>query len=146
VLDVPMDSDLIAAWKAAYMQLAEILIGVEKAKYEQLAAQNGGWAGWREFEISAIEATASGKNITLKAKDATAIAPATTGQMISVRVAVPEQNIRQPQQFTFTTDQIDHYQITVQAEQNASEFSVANTLLQHHNVGDTVEVSAPVTL
>jgi nitric oxide dioxygenase len=29
--------------------LADILIGVEKQKYEQLESLKGGWAGWRRF-------------------------------------------------------------------------------------------------
>ena len=36
VLNVPFESELIEAWKQAYLQLADILIGVEKQKYEQL--------------------------------------------------------------------------------------------------------------
>lgn len=146
VLDVPMDSDLIAAWKAAYMQLADILIGVEKAKYDALAAQNGGWAGWREFEITAVDTNDTGKTFILKAKDGAAIATAEAGQLISVRVQVPNEQVRQPQQFSFKTAQAEQYQIQVQPEENATVFSVANILLNHYKVGDVVEVSAPVTL
>lgn len=146
VLDVPMDSDLIAAWKEAYMQLADILIGVEKSKYAELASENGGWAGWREFEVAAVNDTDAGKVFTLKAKDGAAIANAEAGEHISVRVQVPEQHIRQPQQFSFDQTQNEQYQITVKAEENPTAFSVAQTLIDHYKVGDVVEVSAPLKL
>jgi nitric oxide dioxygenase len=143
VLNVPMDSDLIAAWKAAYTQLAELLIGVEKAKYDALAAQQGGWTGWREFKITAIEDTNSGKKFTLTSKDGNAIVAAEAGEFISVRVAVPSADLRQPQQFTFTEAQNNAYQFEIEAEQSASAYSVVNTLLHHYQVGDVVEVTAP---
>ncbi|MGE8539364.1 MAG: globin domain-containing protein [Acinetobacter sp.] len=146
VLDVPMDSDLIAAWKEAYMQLADILIGVEKSKYAALASETGGWAGWREFEVTAVNDTDAGKTFTLKAKDGAAITPAEAGEHISVRVQVPEQDIRQPQQFSFDNAQHDQYQINVKAEENPTAFSVAHTLINHYQVGDVVEVSAPLKL
>ena len=143
VLDVPMDSELIAAWKAAYTELAELLIGVEKAKYDALTAEQGGWAGWREFSISAIENTDSGKQFTLISKDSKAIATAEAGEFISVRVAVPNEDLRQPQQFTFTEAQNNAYCFEVKAETSPSTFSVADALLNHYNIGDVVEVSAP---
>ena len=51
VLGVPMDSDLIAAWAAAYGQLADILIAAEKQRYAEQAATQGGWNGWRGFKV-----------------------------------------------------------------------------------------------
>ena len=145
VLNVPFESDLIAAWKEAYMQLADILIGVEKQKYANLAAQTGGWTGWRAFEISAIHATDAGKHFTLKAQDAQPIAHAETGSYISVKVQVPEHDIQQPQQFTFTEAQDSaQYEIVVKPEDHSTEFSVIKILLDHYNVGDTVQVTAPV--
>ena len=144
VLDVPMDSDLIAAWKAAYTQLAELLIGVEKSKYDALASKNGGWAGWRNFEITTIEDTASGKLFSLKAQDGNAIAPAEADEYISVRIQVPGAEIRQPQQFGLAEAQTGQYQILVKSEEQPSEFSVNNILIQHYKAGDIVEVSAPL--
>ncbi|SPL69076.1 globin domain-containing protein [Acinetobacter stercoris] len=145
VLNVPMESDLIAAWKEAYLQLADILINAEKAKYDGLAAQTGGWAGWREFEIAAIETTDAGKKITLKPTDAQAVPEGQTGQYISVKVQVPNHNIQQPQQFTFTDAQSSsEYQIEVKPEKDHTEYSVANILLDNYKVGDKVQVTAPL--
>lgn len=145
VLDVPMQSDLIAAWEIAYTQLAEILIGVEKQKYTDLAAQQGGWSGWRGFVVSNIENRDNGKRFTLTPQDKQPVTPAEKGRFISVKVKVPNHSLEQPLQFIFSEDQIDqHYTFEVKAEDKSSEFSVANILLNHYQVGDTVQVTAPV--
>lgn len=145
VLNVPFESELIAAWKEAYMQLAAILIGAEKQKYAGLAAQNGGWAGWRTFEVAAIESTETGKRLSLKAQDAQPIMDAEAGSYISVKIQVPAHDIQQPLQFTFAKPQTaGQYFFDVKAEPNHTEYSVANILLNNYNVGDVVQVSAPV--
>ena len=145
VLKVPMDAELIAAWKEAYFQLADILIGVEKQKYENLAAQNGGWAGWREFSISAIESKESAKIFTITATNGQNITQAEDGSYVSVKVKVPSQTLEQPQQFTLIpSTSAQSYSFEVKAEENATEFSVANILLNHYNVGDVVKLSAPI--
>lgn len=145
VLDVPMDAELIAAWKAAYFQLADILIGVEKQKYDNLAAQNGGWAGWRSFKVESIEATEAGKRFTFSAQDGAAVITATDGAFISVKVQVPSKDLAQPQQFSVIAQSATSYSVEVKPEENATEFSVANILLNNYNVGDVVELTAPLT-
>lgn len=145
VLNVPMDSDLIAAWKAAYMQLADILIGVEKGKYDALAAKKGGWAGWRTFTVDSIDTADTTKIFTLVAADQQDVLTAEAGQFISVKVQVPNQDLQQPQQYKFDTAQVNNqYRFEVKPEENHTEFSVANILLNHVNVGDSVQVSAPM--
>ncbi len=146
VLDVSMDSDLIAAWKAAYTQLAELMAGIEQAKYQQLAAQHGGWAGWRGFKIAAIENNALGAVFTIEAADAQAVLSTAVDALISVRVQVPQHDLLQPQQFKLTAISDTSYSFAVASASDASEFSVANILLQHYQVGDALEASAPMTL
>ena len=143
VLNVPMDSELIAAWKAAYLQLADILIGVEKQKYETLATQNGGWAGWRDFTISEIVATEQGQRFTVKSSDGLAVAVAPAGQFISVKVKVPGQELQQPHQFILLSSDGQQYQFEVKATDNPTEYSVADILLKQYKVGDQVQLTAP---
>lgn len=145
VLDVPMDSDLIAAWKEAYLQLADILINAEKQKFENLAAKQGGWSGWRTFEITTIESNENGTTFTIKASDGKDVVNAEVGQYISVKVNVPNHELQQPQQFKFAEAQ-DHneFKFVVKAEENGTEFSVVNILLENYKVGDTVQVTAPL--
>ena len=147
VLNVPFESELIEAWKQAYLQLADILIGVEKQKYDTLAHNEGGWAGWREFEIKAIEAAENGKHFTIAAKDGQSITPAEAGEFISVKVHVKKHGIDQPQQYTFVENQGNtQYSFNVTPEENPTEFSVANILLEEYQVGDSVQVTAPLKL
>ena len=145
VLDVPMDADLIAAWKEAYTQLAELLIGVEKAKYAALAENNGGWTGWRQFKIASINEHAQGKQFVLHAADEQAIPDAAASDYISVRVQVPGQTLVQPSQFSFAEAQQAQYSIDVATPTESSEFTVNKILLEHYQVGDVVEVSAPLS-
>lgn len=143
VLDVPMDSELIAAWKAAYLQLADILIGVEKQKYENLAAQQGGWAGWRVFEITEIEVAENGKLFTIRSADQQATAQADNNEFISVKVNVPNKGIEQPHQYTLSANTENTYQFLVKPEVDHTEYSVSNILLDNYKVGDQVQVTAP---
>ncbi|TCM70856.1 nitric oxide dioxygenase [Acinetobacter calcoaceticus] len=145
VLDVPFESDLIAAWKQAYLQLADILIDVEKQKYAALDQQQGGWAGWRGFEITEIQAAPAGQLFTVKASDQQPVTAATAGEFISVKVKVPNHELQQPHQFTLSEGPIQHYQFLVKAEEKGTEYSVANILLEHYKVGDQVQVSAPLS-
>jgi nitric oxide dioxygenase len=46
--------DIVAAWGEAYWFLAEILIGREATVYRELAAQPGGWNGWRDFAVESV--------------------------------------------------------------------------------------------
>lgn len=140
VLNVSMESELIAAWTAAYLQLADILIKAEQAKYDSLSKIDGAWTGWREFIIRDIHADGDNQVFTLIAKDGKAIMPLQAGDYISVRNHIPQLNIDQPKQFSIYANQTDHYQISVKAEQNSSEFSVDNTLIQHYKIGSEVKI------
>lgn len=144
VLNVPFESELIAAWKTAYLQLADILIQAEQNKYQALSTQQGGWAGWRSFEITQIEQADAGQVFSIKATDGQSVANAEAGQFISVKVKVPNQELEQPHQFAVVSGLDGQYQFMVKAEENHTEYSVANILLQHYNVGDQVQVSAPL--
>ncbi|MGH8331725.1 MAG: globin domain-containing protein, partial [Pseudomonas sp.] len=44
--------EVIAAWGAAYGQLADILIGAESSIYDQKEQAHGGWRGAREFIVA----------------------------------------------------------------------------------------------
>lgn len=146
VLNVAMDSELIAAWKEAYTQLAELLIGVEKEKYQTLNDKTGGWTGWREFRIIAVNDTPTGKHFSFIAADGQTIAVAQADESISIRVKVPQQELHQPLQFKFSQAQNAQYDIDVAPVEDASEYSVANILLHHYHVGDVVEISAPLKI
>ena len=125
--------------------MADILINAEKQKFENLAAKQGGWSGWRSFNISAIETNENGKTFTIKATDGKDVVNAEAGQYISVKVKVPNHELQQPQQFKFADAQANNeFKFTVKAEENGTEFSVVNILLENYKVGDKVQVTAPL--
>ena len=46
VLKVPMEDELIAAWAAAYGQLANVFIETEQKIYQEHQQTQGSWIGW----------------------------------------------------------------------------------------------------
>lgn len=145
VLELPMDHDVITAWAQAYNQLADILIAREKQIYASLATQSGAWTGWREFKIKDKQSNADHTLITFIATDGQAIAPTQDKDFISVKVAVPEQELSQPLQFDVRQDHVQHYVISVKAEKEITGIpNVANILLHNTKIGDVVQITAPL--
>lgn len=142
VLNVPMDSELIAAWKAAYMQLADLLIQTEQGKYQQLEATIGGWSGWRDFRIVAREINAEGVLLSLQPVDAQPIAAAHVPAFISLRVQMNDQPYKQPQQFQLIGD-ASTQQYCIQVSTNLND-QVSQQLCNSIDLGSIVEVSAPL--
>src|SRR5215212_2803830 len=54
VLGEAATPDILQAWGEAYWFLAELLIGREATIYRELAAQPGGWNGWRNFVVQDV--------------------------------------------------------------------------------------------
>lgn len=147
VLNISMEDPLIAAWAAAYGQLADLFISTEKAIYDQHQQTKGSWLGWRNFKIA--KKVIESDEITsfyLAPVDGGDLPQYEAGQYISVRVFVPELNLRQPRQYTLSTSpQADYLRISVKREDAKGELAegwVSNTL---HSLaeGSEIEVSAP---
>ncbi len=148
VLNLPMDHEIIKAWEQAYGQLADILINREKEIYSEIEAKHGGWKGWRNFKVVDKKGDNNKIVLTIAAEDQQAITPATEGEFISIKVGVPGQDLKQPKNFSFDSTQNDvQYQVTVEREEiDADTPSVPNIILDNVQVGDTVEVSAPLRI
>ncbi|MDH0719221.1 NO-inducible flavohemoprotein [Acinetobacter junii] len=147
VLNISMEDPLIAAWAAAYGQLADLFISTEKAIYDQHQQTKGSWLGWRNFKIA--KKVVESDEITsfyLAPVDGGDLPNYEAGQYISVRVFVQELNLRQPRQYTLSTSpQADYLRISVKREDAKGELAegwVSNTL---HSLaeGSEIEVSAP---
>lgn len=148
VLNVPMDSDLIAAWAAAYGQLADILIAAEKQRYAEQAATQGGWNGWRGFKVVRKQVeSAVITSFYLQPVDGGDLPAYQAGQYVSVRVEVPELGIKQPRQYTLSqAANGNELRISVKRESASAAYAagyVSNTLHEHVQVGDVLEVSHP---
>ena len=148
VLGVPMDSDLIAAWAAAYGQLADILIAAEKQRYAEQAATQGGWNGWREFKVVRKQPESSViTSFYLQAVDGGDLPAYQPGQYVSVRVEVPELGIKQPRQYSLSqAANGNELRISVKRESEREALAagyVSNTLHEHVQEGDVLELSNP---
>lgn len=140
--------ELIDAWTAAYMQLADVLIGAEKAIYNKNAVAEGGWTGWRFFKVA--EKSKQTDNVTsfkLVPVDNGKMPEVKAGQYISVRVFVKGQDLIQPRQYTVVKADATSLTIAVkkvEAVEKSPAGMVSNTLHNDINEGDVVEVSFPV--
>lgn len=140
--------ELIDAWTAAYMQLADVLIGAEKAIYDKNAVAEGGWTGWRFFKVA--EKSKQTDNVTsfkLAPVDNGKMPEVKAGQYISVRVFVKGQDLIQPRQYTVVKADATSLTIAVkkvEAVEKSPAGMVSNTLHNDINEGDVVEVSFPV--
>lgn len=140
--------ELIDAWTAAYMQLADVLIGAEKAIYDKNAVAEGGWTGWRFFKVA--EKSKQTDNVTsfkLVSVDNGKMPEVKAGQYISVRVFVKGQDLIQPRQYTVVKADATSLTIAVkkvEAVEKSPAGMVSNTLHNDINEGDVVEVSFPV--
>lgn len=146
VLNVPFESELILAWQQAYQQLADLLICVEQEKYHQLAAQPGGWAGWREFKIVDIHTDDEGKIFSVAAVDTHPLPDIQIPSSVTVRVNVPELGLKQPEQFPLHRIQpASHvWAFKVKTPEDAANHHVADRLLNAYQVGDELHLSAPI--
>ncbi|WP_180130610.1 NO-inducible flavohemoprotein [Acinetobacter sp. YH12057] len=147
VLSISMEDPLIAAWAAAYGQLADLFISTEKAIYEQHQQTKGSWLGWRNFKIA--KKVAESDEITsfyLEPSDGGDLPKYEAGQYISVRVLVDELDLKQPRQYTLSTSPQDNYlRISVKREDQKGDLVpgwVSNTL-HGLEIGSEIEVSAP---
>ena len=96
VLGAEIASDaVIAAWAAAYQQLADILIGAEAQAYERNARSEGGWRGARAFRVTRkqVESTEI-TSFYLAPVDGGAVMAHLPGQYIGLRIMVDGQEQR----------------------------------------------------
>jgi len=149
VLGDAVDQATIDAWKAAYQQLADILIGVEGDLYKGSAGVEGGWEGWRKFKVVKKE-TESDEIVSfyLEPADHGKLPNYKSGQFVTVKHFVPSLKLVQPRQFTLSSAHNDKYfRISVKKESysdGADEH--VSTLLFDLEEGTELEVSPPYGL
>ena len=149
VLNIPMDDELIAAWGAAYQQLAEIFIATEQKLYEEHTQTNGSWTGWRNFVVDKkVRESAEITSFYLVPQDGQALPPYKPGQYVTLRVEVPALGIKQPRQYSLSSSPADNYlRISVKREDprvaGQDPGYVSSTLHNAIQQGDVVELSAP---
>lgn len=140
---------LVEAWAAAYGQLADVLIGLERQLYQQAATQEGGWSGWRGFRVQ--RKTAESEEITsfeLAPADGGAVPLYSPGQYLSVRMFVPALGLHQPRQYSLSAAPGGRtLVISVKREapdHQRPEGLVSNLLHDTVREGDVIEVAPPM--
>lgn len=82
--------DVIAAWAAAYGQLADILIGLEEGVYKATESAVGGWRGTRAFRIARKERESDViTSFYLAPEDGKPLVVASAGQFIGMQLHLP---------------------------------------------------------
>jgi nitric oxide dioxygenase len=139
---------LIDAWAAAYGQLADLLMGMEKQGYQQAADQAGGWTGWRAFRVQARRAESEEiTSFEMVPADGGQVPAYLPGQYVSVRLLVPELGYRQPRQYSLSDAPGRGYlRISVKREAAGTDHPagmVSNRLHNHIQEGDVIEMAPP---
>lgn len=143
-------TEILEAWTAAFHELAEIMIDLEKDLYKENIAKPGSWNGWRKFVIKKIvEESTEIKSFYLYPEDGKEITNFHPGQFISVQVFVPELNLLQPRQYSLSsTFNPEYYRISVKKETGISPNPnglVSNTM-HSKSEGDIISISSPAGL
>ena len=132
--------EVLAAWGAAYNQLAEILIGAEAALYEEKANAPGGWRGGREFKlVSKVEESAEVTSFYFRPVDDQPILEFTPGQYIGLKLNIDGEEVRRNYSLSATA-QLGRYRISVKRVDGGV---VSNYLHERMQVGDTLELFPP---
>ncbi|CAM3596447.1 NO-inducible flavohemoprotein [Polaromonas hydrogenivorans] len=132
--------EVIAAWAAAYQQLADILIGAEEKIYADVAAAPGGWRGGRAFRVARkVAESAEITSFYLEPQDGGALASFEPGQYIGLRLVVNGQEIRRNYSLSAAPNGND-YRISVKREPGGV---ASNYLHDQVHEGDVLELAPP---
>ena len=137
--DVATD-EVIEAWRVAYQQLADILMGAERKAYDALASAPGGWRGARAFRVARkVKESAIVCSFYLEPMDGGPVLDFTPGQYIGLRLNVHGEEIRRNYSLSAAPNGRS-YRISVKREPDG----VASTFL-HDKVleGETLCVFPP---
>ncbi len=131
---------VLAAWGAAYNQLADILIGAEAAIYDEKAAAPGGWRGARAFKLSdKVEETAEITSFYFSPVDEQPILEFEPGQYIGIKLDIDGEEVRRNYSLSALA-QTGRYRISVKREAGGV---VSNYLHDRLQVGDVVDLFPP---
>lgn len=132
--------EVIAAWGAAYGQLADILIGAEKSIYAANAQQTGGWDGARRFVVAHKTAeTREITSFTLRPEDGGPVLAYQAGQFMGLRVEVAGKEQRRNYSLSQVADG-QSLRISVKRE---AQGVVSAHLHDHVQEGDVLDVFPP---
>lgn len=90
VLGEAATDDILEAWGEAYWFLAHILIAREERLYGELESAEGGWSGWRDFQVDEVIRESSViTSFILKPADGGAVIRHKPGQYLTFWLEIP---------------------------------------------------------
>jgi nitric oxide dioxygenase len=152
VLGSAATPEVVEAWGAAYGQLADIMIGRERAIGEEGAAKPGGWSGFKPFRVERkVRESEVTTSFYLVPADGAPLPAFEPGQYLSVRVHPPGFPYAQIRQYSVSCAPNAHYyRISVRREDApAGESSAPPGLVSNHlhdavREGDLLPVHMPL--
>ncbi|WP_252272113.1 NO-inducible flavohemoprotein [Pseudomonas subflava] len=132
--------EVIEAWRLAYGQLADLLIGAEEEIYASTERTAGGWRGGRAFRVA--RKVAESEEITsfyLQPADGGAILDFIPGQYIGIRLFIEGEEVRRNYSLSAGPNGRE-YRISVKREPGGR---VSNHLHDRVAEGDEVELFIP---
>jgi len=132
--------EVIAAWGAAYQQLADILIGAEEQVYAATAAAPGGWRGARAFRV--VRKVPESSEITsfhLEPVDGGPVVRHQPGQYLGLRLVIDGQEQRRNYSLSDSPDG-QRLRISVKREPGGL---VSGHLHDQVHEGDVLDVFPP---
>ncbi|MFV3318460.1 NO-inducible flavohemoprotein [Pseudomonas sp. NY15374] len=132
--------EVIAAWGAAYGQLADILIGAEEGLYKAKEEADGGWRGARDFRVVRREQESSEiVSFYFAPIDGKPVLKAEPGQYIGLQLFIDGAEQRRNYSLSALCDG-EQYRISVKREAGGK---VSNHLHDQLQVGDTLKLFPP---
>jgi nitric oxide dioxygenase len=146
VLGEAASDDIVAAWGEAYWFLAEILIGREATIYRELAAQPGGWNGWRDFVVEKVADESSIiRSFTLVPADGGPVVCHKPGQYLGFALDIPGAGTLRRNYSVSSAPNNRAYRITVKREAGPGvpPGIASNWLHDAAGPGTVLKVAAP---
>ena len=140
VLDLPEDDVIIATWAKAYGEIASVFINVEKEIYNDMA-----WDGFKPFKITHIEAITSDIKMFTVKSDEYDLSKFEDGEYITVDVESDKLEYRAKRHYSIIEG--DKHTLTFAVKKDVTdshEGEVSTILHDEMEVGDTIDLSAPV--
>jgi len=132
--------EVLAAWGAAYQQLADILIAAERSVYDRTAQAEGGWRGERAFTVEKkVQESAEITSFYLVPADGGKVIAHLPGQYIGLRVTVDGQEQRRNYSLSAPANGRS-LRISVKREPRGK---VSNFLHDQVQAGDTLQLFPP---
>lgn len=132
--------EVLAAWGAAYQQLADILIGAEEQAYQANETQPGGWRGARAFRVERkVVESSEITSFYLAPVDGQPVVSHQPGQYIGLRLSIDGQEQRRNYSLSAGANGRD-LRISVKRE---ADGQVSRYLHDNIQEGETLDVFPP---